>query len=86
LQVPGCGDDDCEETFDLNQHAPDEIGRCSCTGPGKDCACVREFLLHLRPPGINGYDGLVRLVVLCCAVLLRLALLCFACLSFLLAE
>jgi len=57
-EVPGCGDDDCEETFDLNQHAPDEIGRCSCTGPGKDCACVREFLLHLRPPGINGYDGL----------------------------
>ena len=40
------------------QYPRNLLGECKCTGPGKDCACVREFLLHTRPPGINGYDGL----------------------------
>jgi hypothetical protein len=63
-------EEDCPEAYefegldgpdpegDSNQFEPDGDGRCLCTGPGKDCACIREFLLHTRPPGINGYDGL----------------------------
>merc|ERR1712100_499181 len=63
-------EEDCPEAYefegldgpdpegDSNQFEPDGDGQCSCTGPGKDCACIREFLLHTRPPGINGYDGL----------------------------
>lgn len=55
---PG-GGGDCEaDPPALAQLKPDDDGKCVCTGPGKDCACIREFLLHNRPPGINGYDGL----------------------------
>jgi len=55
-----CWDDFCEGNGDScgNLFEPDYIGRCECTGPGKQCSCIREFLMHLRPPGINGYDGL----------------------------
>merc|ERR1712224_349195 len=48
-----CEGDSCGFLFE-----PDLLGRCECTGPGKQCSCIREFLMHLRPPGINGYDGL----------------------------
>ena len=41
---------------DSNQFEPDGDGRCLCTGPGKDCACIREFLLHTRPPGTRPFD------------------------------
>lgn len=55
---PG-GGGECEaDPPALAQYPAADDGQCSCTGPGKDCACIREFLLHNRPPGINGYDGL----------------------------
>lgn len=46
------------DTVYAAQYPADEKGECKCTGPGHECACIREFLLHTRPPGINGYDGL----------------------------
>jgi hypothetical protein len=59
-----CAGDDCEGDNCGMLFEPDLQGRCECTGPGKQCSCVREFLMHLRPPGINGYDGLVSLCTL----------------------
>jgi hypothetical protein len=49
---------DADESLLKAQFPRNLDGECKCTGPGKDCACIREFLLHTRPPGINGYDGL----------------------------